>query len=148
MEWNDVKQQLLQDPELRKAYEKVDLQHSIGKMITDARIAKKMTQSKLAELVGTKQPSIARLEKGAYLPSLSFLQRIASAFQTQLLAPQFEFMEDRHSIVLNIIMPFQPHSGQHTNLTNQYERHATWSRKRPQTSNHSYNVKEHYYAAS
>jgi transcriptional regulator with XRE-family HTH domain len=147
MDWNDVKQELLQDPALRQAYEKVDLQHSIGKMITDARIAKKMTQSKLAELVGTKQPSIARLEKGSYLPSLSFLQRIAEAFKTQLLPPQFEFMEDRRSVVLNIFVPFQPDGSHRTIAPRQYGGTFDW-RKQPRHTNQSFNAKEHYHAAS
>jgi transcriptional regulator with XRE-family HTH domain len=95
MEWDDVKKELLKDLELKKAYEKIDLPHSIGKMITDARIAKRLTQGRLAELAGTKQPSIARLEKGNYLPSLSFLQKIAEALNTQLIPPKFEFLEEQ-----------------------------------------------------
>ena len=107
MDWNDVKKELLQDDELRKAYEKIDLSHSIGKMITDARIAKKMTQSTLAQLVGTQQPSIARLEKGGYLPSLGFLERIAEAFGTQLLPPRFKFMARERNYVINFVVPYQ-----------------------------------------
>jgi transcriptional regulator with XRE-family HTH domain len=103
MEWKEAKKQLLQKKSLKKAYDEVDLQYEIGKMISDARIAKKMTQGKLAELINTKQPSIARIEKGTYLPSLIFLQRIAKAFNTQLLPPRFEFLEDRSMTTINLL---------------------------------------------
>ena len=93
--WTQAKQKMLQDKDRRDAYEKVDLKYEIGKMITDARIAKNMTQYKLAELVGTKQPSIARLESGNALPSLSFLQKIANAFDTQLLPPRLQILDDQ-----------------------------------------------------
>lgn len=95
MEWKEVKESLLQNKDLKQAYESVDLAHSVGKMVIDARIARKMTQQKLAELVDTKQPSIARIEKGISLPSLSFLQKLAEALQTQLLPPRFEFLEEK-----------------------------------------------------
>jgi transcriptional regulator with XRE-family HTH domain len=94
MNLKEAKIKLLQDQKRRQAYEKVDLAYEIGKMITDARIAKSMTQEKLADLIGTKQPSIARIEKGAALPSLSFLQKIADAFETQLLPPRLQLLEE------------------------------------------------------
>jgi transcriptional regulator with XRE-family HTH domain len=94
MEWKDIKEELLQDKKLREAYEKIDLAHSIGKMITDARITRRLTQQALAKLVGTKQPSIARIEKGSYLPSLSFLEKIAEALNTQLLPPRLALLEN------------------------------------------------------
>ena len=43
-----------------------------------------MTQKQLAEKVGTKQSSIARLESGNYNPSLQFLQKVANALGKQL----------------------------------------------------------------
>lgn len=38
-----------------------------------------LTQKQLAALVGTKQSSIARLERGATPPDLSFLGKVAAA---------------------------------------------------------------------
>jgi predicted transcriptional regulator len=38
-----------------------------------------LTQAQLAEKVGTKQPSIARLESGQEAPRLSFLKRVVEA---------------------------------------------------------------------
>ncbi len=98
MEWKAARAQLLTKRSRRGEYEKIDLAYEIGKMITDARIARNITQAALAERVGTRQPSIARIEKGGLLPSLSFLERIAQALNTQLLPPQFEFMHESSRI--------------------------------------------------
>jgi len=43
------------------------------------RLAKGLTQAQLAELLNTKQESIARLESGSPLPSLSTVKRVADA---------------------------------------------------------------------
>jgi transcriptional regulator with XRE-family HTH domain len=43
-----------------------------------------LTQTQLAELVGTRQPSIARLENGSSLPSISFLQKVAAALNARV----------------------------------------------------------------
>jgi transcriptional regulator with XRE-family HTH domain len=43
------------------------------------RIRRGLTQKQLAELVGTRQSSIARLERGVTPPSLSFLSKVAAA---------------------------------------------------------------------
>jgi DNA-binding XRE family transcriptional regulator len=95
MDWKEAKKQLLKDQTIKREYERVDLAYEIGQMISEGRIAAKMTQSMLAQLVGTKQPSIARLEKGSYLPSLSFLQKIAEAFNTELLPPRLGMLEEK-----------------------------------------------------
>ena len=48
------------------------------------REKKKITQKQLADLVNTKQPSIARLESGNYNPSLDFLKKIAEVLDAEL----------------------------------------------------------------
>ena len=55
-----------------------------GYQIARLRILRGLSQAQLAELVGTRQPSIARLENGNSLPSLSFLQRLASALGARI----------------------------------------------------------------
>jgi transcriptional regulator with XRE-family HTH domain len=57
----------------------------VAKLIYDARLAAGLTQRRLADLAGTKQPVIARLEDAAYEGhSLMMLQRIARALGRQL----------------------------------------------------------------
>lgn len=69
-----------------------DLGYQIGKRIELARGLKGMTQSSLAKKLSTKQSSISRIESGSALPSISFLMKIAEAFDTYLTAPEFAFM--------------------------------------------------------
>ena len=92
MDIKEARRKLLKDPEFRKEYEKLDLALEISKMIIEARNIKNLTQEELANLVNTHQSSIARLESGNNLPSLSFLQKIGKALNTYLLPPRFAFM--------------------------------------------------------
>jgi DNA-binding XRE family transcriptional regulator len=55
-----------------------------GYQIARLRIQRGLTQAQLAEIVGTRQPSIARLENGSSIPSLSFLRRIADALGARI----------------------------------------------------------------
>jgi ribosome-binding protein aMBF1 (putative translation factor) len=62
---------------------KVNLE--VAQMIYDARTKAGLSQRELAELIGSKQPVIARLEDGDYEGhSLTMLQRIASALEQRL----------------------------------------------------------------
>lgn len=67
-------------------------------LITEARLYADMSQAELAKKIGTQQPSIARAEKGAVVPSIDFLQKIAKAIGTYLVPPKFGFMVDREKI--------------------------------------------------
>lgn len=85
MNLKELKKKALQNADFRREYEKHDLAFEIGQMIVEARILKGLTQQELAKLVHTKQPSIARLENGQQLPSLSFLKKIAKALKYNLI---------------------------------------------------------------
>ena len=63
---------------------KADQELEPGYQIARLRIMRGLTQAQLAELVGTKQPSIARLEAGETLPSLSFLEKVAAALNARI----------------------------------------------------------------
>ena len=78
--------QMLGDtPELRARIEEEKLNIRVAQMIYDARHKARLTQKQLAELVGTKQQVIARLEDADYEGhSLSMLQRIAAALGRRL----------------------------------------------------------------
>lgn len=74
-ELDDLFSDLKNDPEFQDALAELEP----GYQIADHRLSKGMTQSELAELAGTSQSSIARLENGSSPPSLSFLRRVAKA---------------------------------------------------------------------
>ena len=71
---NEVLKEKLRDPEFRQAYEELEPAYQVARL----RIMRGLTQAQLAELVGTKQPSIARLESGQDAPRLSFLKKVES----------------------------------------------------------------------
>lgn len=56
----------------------------VAQMIYDARTKAGLSQSQLAERIGTKQPVIARLEDADYEGhSMTMLQRIAAALEAE-----------------------------------------------------------------
>ncbi len=91
MKYTDLKKELLGKKELRKIRVKNQLAYDVANMVLDARIKKGLTQSQLAKKIGTKQPSIARIENGDYVPTLTFLEKIAKALDTELIVPSFGF---------------------------------------------------------
>ena len=62
--YEELKQRSLQDPNVKAAYDALEPVHQVARL----RIMRGLTQKELADLVGTKQPSIARLESGSDLP--------------------------------------------------------------------------------
>ncbi len=73
------------DPKLRGRIETAKLGLRVAQMIYDARTAAGLTQVQLAELVGTTQSVISRLEDADYEGhSLSMLQRVAEALHRQI----------------------------------------------------------------
>lgn len=114
MNIQDLEKELLKNPEFGDIYlHGKNLNFEISKMVINARIAKGLTQEKLAKKMGTKQPSIARIERGTSLPSLSFLAKMAEALNTELIAPKFEMLENKMSETSTIIYkePASSHAG-------------------------------------
>ncbi len=73
------------DPAFRRLVEDEKLNAQVARIIHDARAAAKLTQTQLAELVGTTQPVIARLEDADYEGhSLTMLRRIAAALDRRV----------------------------------------------------------------
>jgi ribosome-binding protein aMBF1 (putative translation factor) len=73
------------DPVLREMIAEETVNAQIARMIYEARTAAGLTQKQLAELLDTKQSTIARLEDADYEGhSLSMLRRIADALNQKL----------------------------------------------------------------
>ena len=74
-----------EDEELRQMIAEETLNAEVARLIYEARMAAGLTQTELSELIGTKQPVIARLEDADYEGhSLSMLQRIADALDQHI----------------------------------------------------------------
>ena len=80
VQFEDWEAEKLKDPEFQAAAEELEPGYQIARL----RILKGLTQAQLAEMVGTRQPSIARLENGTSVPSLSFLHKIAAALDAKI----------------------------------------------------------------
>ena len=78
--FKDWQAKQLQDPEFVAAANALEPGYQIARL----RIQRGLTQTQLAEMVGTHQPSIARLENGSSVPSLSYLERIAKALDARI----------------------------------------------------------------
>jgi len=73
------------EPQTRELVEMATVNAMVAKLIYEARTKADLTQQELADLVGTRQPVIARLEDADYEGhSLSMLQRIATALNRRL----------------------------------------------------------------
>ena len=80
----DFKKRLMEDPEFREEYERIDDEFRLIEALVRARTAAKLTQAELARRLGTTQSAIARLEGGGVSPSFTTLRRYAEATGTQL----------------------------------------------------------------
>ena len=80
----ELKQRLMDNPEFREEYAKVDAEFALIEAMIMARREAKLTQAELAEKIGTTQSAIARLEAGRVSPSISTLRRYAEATGHQL----------------------------------------------------------------
>jgi ribosome-binding protein aMBF1 (putative translation factor) len=73
------------DPELREMIAEEAVNLHVARMIYDARVAAGLTQKQLADMIGSQQSVIARLEDADYEGhSLSMLRRIADALDQKL----------------------------------------------------------------
>lgn len=80
-----IDQMIGDDAEMRQMIAEEYLNAAVAQMIYEARTQAGLTQQALADLVGTKQPVIARLEDAEYKGhSLSMLNRIAQALNRRL----------------------------------------------------------------
>jgi transcriptional regulator with XRE-family HTH domain len=73
------------DAQLRKDIAEANVNFRVAQLIYDARTAAGLTQQQLADLIGTRQSVIARLEDADYRGhSLTMLARIADALNREL----------------------------------------------------------------
>ena len=78
-----------------------DLAFELSNLVTHARLYAGISQAELAKRIGTKQPSIARVENGNVYPSMNFLEKIARAVNTYLIPPRFAFMDSLEANTVN-----------------------------------------------
>ncbi len=72
------------DARYKAAYDALDKEFALASALIKARADAEMTQSEVAEAMGTTQAVVARLESGKVLPSTRTLERFAKATRTRL----------------------------------------------------------------
>jgi predicted transcriptional regulator len=82
--WKEFEKELLQDPEVKAEFEKLEPEYQMARQLIKARLAKNMTQAELAEKIGVKQAYIARLESGSANPTVESLAKVAGALDKKL----------------------------------------------------------------
>jgi len=78
--FEDWEEEKIKDTEFVAAAESLEPGYQVARL----RILRGLTQAQLAAKVGTRQPSIARLENGTSKPSFSFLQKVAAALDANV----------------------------------------------------------------
>ena len=73
----DVKKELMKDPEFVEAYEEVQPELAVMRAIVEARAEQGLTQAQVSERTGIAQAELSKLENGTRNPSIKLLQRLA-----------------------------------------------------------------------
>ena len=84
MNWSKAKTIILKNNEVQNELLMNEAEYKIIEEIIMARKEKNLTQKGLAELIGTRQSNISRLESGNYNPSLELLIKISQAMGKKL----------------------------------------------------------------
>lgn len=74
-----IKTKMLSDRAVRTAYDALGDEFSLAHELIGARVRAGLTQTELADRMGTTQSAIARLESGAQMPSVNTLLKFARA---------------------------------------------------------------------
>ena len=72
------REDMADDPDYRPEYLETSFANQVAIQVIRWRTEHGLTQAKLAEMVGMRQPNIARLEAGEHTPSLDTLSRLSS----------------------------------------------------------------------
>jgi transcriptional regulator with XRE-family HTH domain len=72
------REDMASDPDYRREYLRTSFANQVAIEVIRWRTEHGLTQTKLAEMLGMRQPNIARLEAGEHTPSLETLSRLSS----------------------------------------------------------------------
>jgi transcriptional regulator with XRE-family HTH domain len=82
--FDEVLAEELKDPEFRARWAKTALARAIANQVVAYRDRYDLTQTQFAELLGMKQPAIARLEAAEHNPGIETLVKLATALDIEL----------------------------------------------------------------
>jgi ribosome-binding protein aMBF1 (putative translation factor) len=82
--WGEVQTKWMKNPKFVREYKKLGPRYKAISALIGARLKKKLSQTRLAQMAGTQQSAIARLESGNTNPTVDFLARLAGAMGSEL----------------------------------------------------------------
>jgi predicted transcriptional regulator len=74
----------LQNEEFKEEWEKLELRYTVIEQLIKLRNSYNLTQSQLANKIGTTQAVISRIENGSTNIGIDFLEKIAKAFNKKV----------------------------------------------------------------
>ena len=84
MKLSDYKNKLNRNKEFVEAKNELQLQFELGNAVLRARLEKGLSQTELANAIGTKQANISRIEAGLGNPTISLIQKIATFLELKV----------------------------------------------------------------
>lgn len=90
-----VRRRRLEDAQYREVAQSIASYEGLARLVIRYRMANRLSQRQLAELVGTSHSAISRIEKGQHRPSVDTLERLARAFDRRLV---FGFVEPSEAL--------------------------------------------------
>jgi len=82
--YEEFEAELLQDPEIRKEYEALKPKYDMIQRLIERRNELRLSQEKLARIIGTRQPAISRLENGGHDTTVGTLLKVAAALDLDI----------------------------------------------------------------
>ena len=82
--YQDFETELLNKQGIRKEYEALKPKYDLVRTIIERRNHLQISQTRLARLIGTRQPAISRLEKGDANTTLNTLFKVAEALDLDI----------------------------------------------------------------
>ena len=82
--YQDFETELLNKPGIRKEYDALKPKYDLVRTIIERRNQLQISQTRLAQIIGTRQPAISRLEKGDSNTTLNTLFKVAKALDLDI----------------------------------------------------------------
>ena len=83
-EWKEFREELMQDPDVKAAYDAHAPEREIARALIAQRIAANVTQKEMADKMNVPQGNISRMESGKRTPTIATLQKAARALNVPL----------------------------------------------------------------
>lgn len=83
-DWRSLRDRRMAEPGAIEEYAATRLAYELGREVRDRREQRGWSQSELARAAGMTQSAVARFEAGGTVPTLTVLERIARALDTEL----------------------------------------------------------------